>query len=291
MGGDRCPAAGLSTIWRRFPLGRVARSERAGEPARAHRRPVRLTPLGQRQQQHQRHRFHEGPRSRFDMTHKPLATVLAFAPRTPAGRQRPSPPSGARRGRPRRGRCDLGGPPGPGSDQDRASVRGPGPGGHQGNPRCRPLDGPPSRGGVKTGSPVCWRPRAHANAVRRDQARSGGSRTVRFVFNGRGRRRIVVGASGLPSGGTSSSHLTLPCPPSTIRIQSGDTNYQQRRRYAFDNCPTNKRGFAAASPITGVVNNVTGTVVASQDTRNTQHLNARDSPQERCAFRRASDDS
>ena len=95
-------------------------------------------------QPHEDHRSDEGPEeSRLDMTHKPLATVLAFAPGTPAGRQRAIAAMGGVAatvlvvvG------LTSGVPQGPGSGQrSDALARA----GHHGNPLLPPADTPPSR--------------------------------------------------------------------------------------------------------------------------------------------------
>jgi hypothetical protein len=217
--------------------------------------------FGQRQQQHQHqhHRSRRGPEeSRLDMTHKPLTTVLAFAPRTPAGRQRAIAAVGGLAA------AALvvvgvtsGGPQGPGSGQgSEALARA----GHHGNPSLPPADGPPSRGGVKTGSPGLLaadeRTRNAADATNS----AAGVHGSFSVFNGAATGGASSsGASGLPSGGTS----VAPSLPSTPLTSASNPVTQLTGNVGGTLSTTAQQISAvlpAASPITGVVNNVAGTV-------------------------------
>jgi hypothetical protein len=220
-----------------------------------------LTPtFGQRQQLHQHHRSHEGPgrkESRLEMTHKPLTTVLAFAPRTAAGRQRAIAAIG--------GLAAValvvvgvtsGSPQGPGSGQ-RSEALGAG-AGHHGNPSLPPADAPPSRGGVTTGAP---------GLLAADRARSAGGATNAAggvhgsfsIFNGAATGDASSGASGLPSGGTSVAP-SLPSAPST----SAPNPLTQLTSNVGGTLSTTTQQISAvlpaAAPITGVVNNVAGAV-------------------------------
>jgi hypothetical protein len=216
---------------------------------------------GQRHQLHQHHRSHEDPEeSRSDMTNKPLASVLAFAPRTPAGRQRAIAAVGGLAAAVLVvvGVTSGGQAPGSGHGAEALSRAG-----QHGNPLLPPADGPPSGVGVKTGIPGLLAADHGRSATGATSSARNAATQVHgsfSVFNGAATDGASSsGASGLPSGGTS----VAPSLPSTPATSAANPVTQLTGNVGTEVSTTTQQISAvvpAATPITGVVNNVAGTV-------------------------------
>lgn len=211
--------------------------------------------FGQLQPLHESHEEPEG--SRRNMTNKPLATVLAFAPRTPAGRQRAIAAVGGLAAAALVVVGVTSGGQAPGSGHRSEALAG---ASHHGNPLLPPADAPPSGVGVKTGVPGLL---AADHAGRSAAGATNAAATVHgsfSVFNGAETDDAPSsGASGLPSGGTS----VAPSLPSTASSSAPNPVTQLTSNVGATVSTTTQQISAivpAATPITGVVNNVASTV-------------------------------
>jgi hypothetical protein len=222
-----------------------------------------LTPsFGQLQRPPRPHQFHERHRSedpeerRLDMTNKPLATVLAFAPRTPAGRQRAIAALGGLAAVVLVVVGVTSGVQAPGSGHRSEAL---GRAGRHGKPTLPPADAPPSGLGVTTGVPGLLA----ADRARSTAGATNAASNVRgsfSVFNGAATDDTSSsGASGLPSGGTSVAP-SLPSTPSTSAL---DPVTQLTSNVGAALSTTTQQiaeVLPTSAPITEVVNNVAGAV-------------------------------
>ena len=209
---------------------------------------------------------------------KPLATVLALAPRTTAGRQRAIAAIGGAAaavlvvvG------VTSGSPHAPGSAHSAQALA---PAAHRGNPTLPPADVAAVTGRCVEECAGC--------AGRATDARHDGSGAMNTAARVHGSFSIFdgaatggtspSGASGLPSGGTSVAP-SLPSLPST----SAPNPVTQLTSNVGGTLSTTTQQINAilpsAMPITGVVNNVASTVEWPHGNAcGTQHLTARDEP-------------
>ncbi len=268
MGGDRCPAAGLSATWKRSS-SRTSSLESDPAPGLLEltdghsvvtpRPTPTSTPtptFGQLQPLHESHEEPRGKPTQYDeQTPRHSAcfrTTHAGRPATSHRRRR-----GPGRGRPRRGGRDVGRSEAPGSGHRSEALAG---ASHHGNPLLPPADAPPSGVGVKTGVPGLL---AADHAGRSAAGATNAAATVHgsfSVFNGAETDDAPSsGASGLPSGGTS----VAPSLPSTASSSAPNPVTQLTSNVGATVSTTTQQISAivpAATPITGVVNNVASTV-------------------------------
>jgi len=202
------------------------------------------------------HQFHGDPdESRRDMN-EPLATVLAFAPRTPAGRQRVIAAIGGVAAAVLVVVGVTSGPHGSGpGHRSEALARA----AHRGNPMLPPADAPPSGIGVTTGVPGLLA------AYDAHHGGTGGSsasavRGSFSIFNGAATGATSSsGAAGLPSGGTSVAP-SLPSPSSTIATNPMTQLTSNVGGTLSTTAQQISEVLPAAMPINEVVNNVASTV-------------------------------
>ena len=176
------------------------------------------------------------------MPNKPFATVLAFAPRTPAGRQRAIAAVGGLAAAVLVVVGVTSGGQAPGSGHRSEALAG---AAQRGNPTLPPADSPPSGVGVKTGVPgllAADRGRSARGATSAANAVPGVHGSF-SVFNGAATNDGVVGGEWVAIwwhvGRTFVAVDTIH-----FRAESRDTIDEQCRRRGFDNNPTNKRSRA-----------------------------------------------
>jgi hypothetical protein len=198
-------------------------------------------------------------KSSLDMN-SPIATVLAFAPQTPAARQRAI--------------AAIGGvaatalvvvgvtsgvPHGPGSGQSQQALAQ----ARQGGPHLPPLDGPPSRrGGASTGGAA----RQASNIVHRTAAGSSGANVLGSfsIFNGAASGGSSTPGASASSGGGSATGGTSPLPSVPNPVTTALSPVTQLTSNVGSTISTTVQQInatvPAAAPITGQVNDVGTTV-------------------------------